>query len=62
MAKETEDKELNIELLTSGVTNCIKNPKYGQYYVAMNSEQEICGSCLITFEMSTSLGGLIYWI
>lgn len=29
MAKETEDKELSIETLTSGVSNCIKSPKYG---------------------------------
>lgn len=28
----------------------------------MNGSKDICGSCLITFEMSPALGGLIYWI
>ena len=62
MAKETEGKELVTATLTLGVTNLIKTPKYGEYLVAENEDKEIMGSLLITFEMSSALGGLIYWI
>ena len=62
MAKETESKDLNQDLVRSGCKNLILNPAYGRYCVAENSEGKIVGGLLITFEMSSKLGGLIYWI
>ena len=62
MAKETEDKDLNQDLVRSGCRNLILNPAYGKYCVAENSEGKIVGGLLITFEMSPKLGGMIYWI
>lgn len=62
MAKETEGKDLNPDLVRPGVRNCILNPAYGKYCVAENEKGEIVGGLLITFEMSPTLGGLIYWI
>ncbi len=62
MAKETENKDLNPDLVKSGCKNLILNPAYGRYCVAENSEGKIVGGLLITFEMSPKLGGLIYWI
>ena len=63
MAKETENKDLNRDLLTSGVTKCLENPKYGKYLVAVKeNDGQPVGTLMITFEMSPTLGGLIYWI
>ncbi len=62
MAKETEDKDLNPELVKSGCRNLILNPSYGRYCVAENDEGKVVGGLLITFEMSPKLGGMIYWI
>ena len=62
MAKETENKDLNPELVRSGCRNLILSPAYGKYCVAENEEGKTVGGLLITFEMSPKLGGLIYWI
>jgi hypothetical protein len=62
MAKETESKDLNQELVRNGVRNLILQPAYGKYICAENAEGQIVGALLITFEMSPRLGGLIYWI
>ena len=62
MAKETEDKDLNPDVVREGVRNCIINPAYGRYCCAENEEGRVVGGLLITFEMSPRLGGMIYWI
>ena len=62
MAKETEGKDLNEELCRNGVRDCILNPAYGRYCVAETDADGIVGGLLITFEMSPTLGGMIYWI
>ena len=62
MAKETENKDLKLDLVRSGCRNLILNPAYGRYCVAENEEGKIIGGLLITFEMSLKLGGMIYWI
>ena len=62
MAKETEGKDLNPELVRPGVRNCILNAAYGKYCVAETTDGKVVGGLLITFEMSPRLGGMIYWI
>ena len=62
MAKETEGKDLNQELVRNGVRNLILQPAYGKYCCAENSEGQVVGALLITLEMSPRLGGMIYWI
>ena len=64
MAKETEDKDLNRDLVTKGCKDCLLNPAYGRYCVAFEESNpgKIIGSLMITFEMSPVLGGMIYWI
>jgi len=62
MAKETEEKDLNPDLVGPGVRNLILQPAYGKYCVAMDSTGKVVGGLLITLEMSPQLGGLVYWI
>ena len=48
--------------LRNGVRNLILQPAYGKYICAENTQGQIVGGLLITFEMSPRLGGMIYWI
>ena len=51
MARETGYKALSHQIVFSGGTNLINNPKFGLYVVA-EKEDEICGSLMITPEWS----------
>ncbi|HEY0079848.1 MAG TPA: GNAT family N-acetyltransferase [Pyrinomonadaceae bacterium] len=67
MARETEAKELSVDVLTAGVGALIRNPSYGFYVVAeapgaSGAEDEIVGSLLITYEWSDWRNALFWWI
>jgi ribosomal protein S18 acetylase RimI-like enzyme len=67
MARETEARELSVEVLTAGVGALIRNPSYGFYVVAEaqgagTSESEIVGSLLVTYEWSDWRNRLFWWI
>ena len=66
MARETEAKELAVDLLTAGVENLLKNPRYGFYVVAeyggQDNQGEVVASLMVTYEWSDWRNGLFWWI
>lgn len=61
LARETEHKELPIDILTKGVTRLLKKPEFGQYFVA-EVDGQVAGCMMITYEWSDWRDGLIYWL
>ena len=61
MARETEGKELPYEVIEPGVTGLIHHPEYGFYLVA-ETQGQIIGSLLVTYEWSDWRNGLLWWI
>ncbi|MEJ2005117.1 MAG: GNAT family N-acetyltransferase, partial [Cyclobacteriaceae bacterium] len=51
MAMETEDLELNHEIVTEGIKNLFSDPSKGQYFV-VRSENQCTGCLMITYEWS----------
>ncbi len=61
MARETEDRELPLNLIKPGVESFLKHREYG-FYVIAEKDSEIVGSLMITFEWSDWRNGLFWWI
>jgi GNAT superfamily N-acetyltransferase len=61
MARETESKQLCPATITEGVRAVFGNPDYG-FYVVAESNGEVMGCLLITFEWSDWRSGLFWWI
>jgi ribosomal protein S18 acetylase RimI-like enzyme len=61
LARETEQKELPLDVLTRGVTRLLQKPEYGQYFVALIGGQ-VVGCMMFTYEWSDWRDGLIYWL
>lgn len=61
MALETEDLELNIDVVNQGVGNCMLDESKGIYFVA-ESNNEVVGSLMITYEWSDWRNNTIWWI
>lgn len=61
MARETEDVALDRAILGRGVAAVFDDPSHGRYYVA-ESNGEVIGSLLITYEWSDWRNGMVWWI
>ena len=61
MAEETEHIQLDMERLLLGVNGLFDEPSRGFYLVA-ESEGEIVGQLMITFEWSDWRNGVFWWI
>jgi ribosomal protein S18 acetylase RimI-like enzyme len=61
MARETEDLELDRELLTRGVNAVFADPALGRYYIA-ERDGRVIGSLMITYEWSDWRNGMVWWI
>jgi GNAT superfamily N-acetyltransferase len=61
MARETEAKELAVDVLTAGVENLLRSPQYG-FYVVAEYDGEVVASLLVTYEWSDWRNGLFWWI
>ena len=61
MAKETEQIDLDRDIVNKGVNAVLNSPEKGIYFVA-ESENKIIASMLITFEWSDWRNGNVYWI
>ncbi len=61
MAKETEQIDLDRDIVNKGVNAVLNSPAKGIYFVA-ESENKIIASLLITFEWSDWRNGNVYWI
>ena len=65
MARETEAKELDLNILTAGVENLLKNKQHGCYVVAEvlgEAHRDVVGSLMVTYEWSDWRNGLFWWI
>jgi len=61
MARETEGKDLAVEVLLPGVRTVIANSTLGRYFVACHGA-ELVGQLMITTEWSDWRNGQIWWI
>ena len=61
MAAETEDKQLDREVLAAGVRAVLDEPRRGFYLVA-ERDGEAVGSLLVTYEWSDWRNGDFFWI
>lgn len=61
MARETEGRELDVNVLTSGVYAVLKKPERGFYLVAV-SDGHVVGCLLVTTEWSDWRNGEFWWI
>lgn len=61
MAKETENIDLDTEILTQGVKAVFKDHSKGIYYIAMVNKK-VVASLLTTYEWSDWRNGCILWI
>src|SRR5438552_3094378 len=61
LARETENKELDREVLAAGVAAAFADPRKGPYFVAVEND-EIVGQMQITYEWSDWRNGWFWWI
>lgn len=61
LAKQTEDKELNLEILTKGVEAILKDSTKGQYNVC-EIDNEVVGQIMYTYEWSDWRNGTFLWV
>jgi GNAT superfamily N-acetyltransferase len=61
MAAESEDKGLDLDVLTRGVNHLLAHPAEGFYLIAERDGQ-VAGSLMVTFEWSDWRCGRFWWI
>ena len=61
MARETEDLELDPDVIAAGVRNLLQRPDLG-FYVVAEQDGAIAASLMVTFEWSDWRNGLFWWI
>lgn len=61
LAKETEDKELDLEILTKGVRAILNDSTKGQYYVYV-IDNKVIGQIMHTYEWSDWRNGMFLWV
>ena len=62
IAAETEDHQLDPDIVTPGVTRFFDDSAYGFYTVAESESGDVIGCLLITYEWSDWRNGLFWWI
>jgi ribosomal protein S18 acetylase RimI-like enzyme len=62
MARETENKELPLDVISAGVNSIFEDAQKGFYVVAEDYLGEVVGCLLITFEWSDWRNGWFWWI
>eukprot|EP01024_Parvocaulis_polyphysoides_P036426 TRINITY_DN3238_c1_g1_i1.p2 TRINITY_DN3238_c1_g1~~TRINITY_DN3238_c1_g1_i1.p2 ORF type:complete len:154 (+),score=19.77 TRINITY_DN3238_c1_g1_i1:233-694(+) len=62
MAKETEDMELEEDVITSGVRALLEDSSKGQYFVTEDENGRIIAQLMITYEWSDWRNRQIWWI
>ena len=61
LAAETEDTELNVDLLTAGVKAALADSAKARYFVASRGET-VVGQLMHTWEWSDWRNGMIWWL
>jgi ribosomal protein S18 acetylase RimI-like enzyme len=62
MARESEDKPLDLKRLTAGIVALLKNPPDGYYLIAEDDRGTAAGALMLTFEWSDWRNGRFWWI
>ena len=61
LARETEDKELSVDIVSAGVRKLLQCPELG-FYIVAEFKKSVVGSLMITTEWSDWRNGLFLWI
>ncbi len=61
LAQETEDKQLDADLLRAGVAAALADPQKGRYFVA-EAAGDVIGCLMLTREWSDWRNGDLWWI
>lgn len=61
LAKQTENKKLNLEILTKGVEAILRDSTKGQYYVC-EINNKVVGQIMHTYEWSDWRNGTFLWV
>lgn len=61
LARESEELDLDREILSRGIAALFADPTLGRYYVA-EADGEVIGTTMITFEWSDWRDGMVWWI
>jgi ribosomal protein S18 acetylase RimI-like enzyme len=61
MARETEDKQLDEQVLTCGINSVFDDPKRGFYLIA-EVAGKVAGSLMVTYEWSDWRDGNYWWV
>ncbi len=62
MARETEARELDLEIVLPGVEQVLQNPAHGFFLVATGENEVVIAALLVTFEWSEWRNGQFFWI
>lgn len=62
MARESEDKPLDLVRLKAGITALLNHPSDGYYLIAEDDRGEAAGALMLTFEWSDWRNGRFWWI
>jgi len=61
MARETEELDLDRDVLTRGVAAVFADPSLGRYFVA-EADGVVIASLMLTYEWSDWRNGMVWWI
>ena len=61
IARETEDKRLDADVVGPGVATLLADPSKGRYWVAESGGQ-IVGQLMVTYEWSDWRNGVFWWV
>lgn len=62
LARETEERELDVSTLDRGVGALLRDPGKGRYWLAEDGSGEVVGQSMVTFEWSDWRDGQIWWL
>lgn len=63
MAKETENKDLDRNLITTSINNLIDNPVFGKYFLLVdNNNKQFCGMNMVTYEYNIPKDKTLVWL
>ncbi len=61
LARETENKVLDLDVVRAGVERFLSEPSRGQYFLA-ETDGEVLGQIMITYEWSDWRNGNFWWL